>query len=193
MVLRSNLPRRLPIRLRSSTSLAPGNDSLSISWSAPTSSELGTVTSYDLRYIRSNAPNRLDASWSELTSIWTAGTLEYSLGSLSNGFSYDLQIRAVTGSDQQPWSSAHSAIPRTTPSAPNAVNFVDSYSSAPGGHTLHVQWNRHITWDPSSNGGAPLTGYELRYIRSDATDKADDSWTVEKSQRVPRSLSRSTL
>ena len=154
-------------------SLAPGNGSLSISWSAPTSSELGTVTSYDLRYIRSDVLNKLDTNWSELTSIWTMGTLEYSLGSLSNGVSYDLQIRAVTGSDQQPWSSAHSAIPRTTPSAPNAVNFVDSYSSAPGGRTLHVQWGR------PSNGGAPITGYEIRYIKSAATDKADDNWTVE--------------
>ena len=99
-------------------SLAPGNGSLSFSWSAPTSSELGTVTSYDLRYIRSNVSNRLDTSWSELTSIWTAGTLEYSLGSLSNGFSYDLQIRAVTGSDHQPPSSSKSRTCRSmrTPS-----------------------------------------------------------------------------
>ena len=50
-------------------SLTPGSGSLGISWSAPTSSELGTVTSYDLRYIRSDVPNRLDASWSEPTSI----------------------------------------------------------------------------------------------------------------------------
>ena len=154
-------------------SFAPGNGSLSISWSAPTSSELGTVTSYDLRYIRSDVRNKADANWSELTSIWTMGTLEYSLGSLSNGVSYDLQIRAVTGSDQQPWSSAYPEIPRTTPSAPSGVNIVDSYSSAPGGRTLHVRWDR------PSNGGAPITGYEIRYIRSDATDKADDNWTVE--------------
>ena len=166
-------------------SLAPGNGSLSISWSAPTSSELGTVTSYDLRYIRSNVSNRLDASWSELTSIWTAGTQEYSLGSLSNGFSYDLQIRAVTGSDQQPWSSAYPETPRTTPSAPSGENIVDSYTSAPGGRTLHVRWNRHITWDPSSNGGAPITGYEIRFIGSDATDKADDNWTVKQVNVYP--------
>ena len=160
-------------------SLTPGNGSLSFSWSAPTSSELGTVTSYDLRYIRSDVLNKLDASWSELTSIWTAGTLEYSLGSLSNGVSYDLQIRAVTGSDQRPWSSAYSEKPRTTPSAPNAVNFVDSYSSAPGGHTLHVRWAR------PSNGGAPITGYGIRYIRSDATDKADDNWKAEQVDVCP--------
>ena len=166
-------------------SLAPGNGSLSFSWSAPTNSELGTVTSYDLRYIRSSVSNRLDTSWSELTSIWTAGTLEYSLVSLSNGVSYDLQIRAVTGSDQQPWSSAYPETPRTTPSAPSGVSIVDSYTSAPGGGTLHVRWNRHITWDPSSTGGAPLTGYEIRYIGSDATDKADDNWTVKQINVYP--------
>ena len=166
-------------------SLAPGNGSLSFSWSAPTSSELGTVTSYDLRYIRSNVSNRLDTSWSELTSIWTAGTLEYSLVSLSNGFSYDLQIRAVTGSDQQPWSSAYPETPRTTPSASSGVSIVDSYTSAPGGRTLHVRWYPHIPWDPSSTGGAPITGYEIRYIESDATDKADDNWTVKQVNVYP--------
>ena len=159
-------------------SLAPGNGSLSISWSAPTSSE-GNLDFLHPALHPQRCPNRLDASWSELTFIWTAGILEYSLGSLSNGVSYDLQIRAVTGSDQQPWSSAHSAIPRTTPSAPNAVNFVDSYSSAPGGRTLHVRWGR------PSNGGAAITGYEIRYIRSAATAKADDNWTVEQVNVYP--------
>ena len=161
------------------TLLPPGDGSLSISWSAPTSSELGTVTSYDLRYIRSDVPLKLDANWSELTSIWTAGTLEYSLGSLSNGVSYDVQIRAVTGSDQQPWSSAYPEIPRTTPSAPGGVDIVDSYVSAPGGRTLHVRWDR------PSNGGAPITGYEIRYIKSDATDKADANWKVEQVDVYP--------
>ena len=160
-------------------SLTPGSGSLGISWSAPTSSELGTVTSYDLRYIRSDVPNRLDASWSELTSIWTAGTLEYSLGSLSNGVSYEVQIRAVTGSDRQPWSSAYPETPRTTPAAPSGVDIVDSYVSAPGGRTLHVRWDR------PSNGGAPITGYEIRYIGSDATDKADSNWKVEQVDVYP--------
>ena len=161
------------------TSLPPGNGSLSISWSAPTSSELGTVTSYNLRYIRSDAQDKADASWSEVASIWTAGTLEYSLGSLSNGVSYDLQIRAVTGSDQQPWSSAYSEKPRTTPSAPSGINIVDSFMSAPGGHTIHVRWER------PSNGGAPIRGYEIRYIKSDAMDKADDNWPVRQVNVYP--------
>ena len=161
------------------TSLPPGNGSLSISWSAPTSSELGTVTSYNLRYIRSDAQDKADASWSEVASIWTSGTLEYSLGSLSNGVSYDLQIRAVTGSDQQPWSSAYSEKPRTTPSAPSGINIVDSFMSAPGGHTIHVRWER-----PSS-GGAPITGYEIRYIKTDAMDKADDNWSVRQVNVYP--------
>ena len=160
-------------------SLTLVNGSLNISWSAPTSSELGTVTSYDLRYIRSDVPNKLDASWQELTFIWTAGSLEYTLFWRPDGVSYDFQIRAVTGSDQQPWSSAHSAIGHTTPSAPSGIDIVDSYVSAPGGHTLHVRWGR------PSNGGAAITGYEIRYIRSDATDKGDDNWRVEQVNVYP--------
>ncbi|WP_419553143.1 S8 family serine peptidase [Candidatus Poriferisodalis sp.] len=36
-----------------------------------------------------------------------------------------------------------------------------------------------VAWDgPDSTGTSPLTGYDLRHIRSDATDKSDANWTV---------------
>ena len=37
-----------------------------------------------------------------------------------------------------------------------------------------------IAWSAADDGGSPIVAYDLRYIRSDATDKADPNWTVEE-------------
>ena len=84
-----------------------------------------------------------------------------------NGVSYDVQVRAVVGTDQHPWSGVRSATPRTIPGAPT----VDSVS--PGDGSLTVAWSA-----PASDGGADVTAYDVRHIGSDATDKSDDQWTV---------------
>ena len=150
---------------------SPGVRSIAVAWTAPTNAILGTVTAYDLRYIRSDAPNKADASWTVETGIWTSGSLEYTLNPtttpLVNGVSYDVQVRAVVGTDQHPWSGVRSATPRTTPGAP-AIDAVTA-----GDRSLTVEWSA-----PASDGGADITAYDVRHIRSDATDKADDEWMV---------------
>ena len=83
-------------------SVTPGDRSIAVAWTAPTNASLGTIASYDLRYIRSDAPDRADSNWTVLTAVWTSGSLEYTLNPtttpLVNGFSYDVQVRAVVGS-----------------------------------------------------------------------------------------------
>ena len=37
-----------------------------------------------------------------------------------------------------------------------------------------------IAWSAADDGGSPIVAYDLRYIRSDAMDKADPNWTVEE-------------
>ncbi len=151
--------------------LTPGDRSIVIGWTAPTNAGLGTVTAYDLRYIRSDATDRSDASWTVVSAIWTSGSLEYTLNPtttpLVNGVSYDVQVRAVVGSVQHPWSGDRSATPRTTPGAPT----IDSVTAGDG--ELTVAWSA-----PASDGGADITADDVRHIRSDAADKADDEWTV---------------
>ena len=151
--------------------VTPGDRSIAIAWTAPINSTLGTVTAYDLRYIRFDATDRADASWTVVSAVWTSGSLEYTLNPtdtpLVNGVSYDVQVRAVVGSVQHPWSGVRAATPRTTPDAPT----IDSVTAGDG--ALTVAWSA-----PASNGGADITAYDVRHIRSDAADKADDKWTV---------------
>ena len=152
--------------------VTPGDRSIAIAWTAPINSTLGTVTAYDLRYIRFDATDRADASWTVVSAIWTSGSLEYTLSPtdtpLVNGVSYDVQVRAVVGTDQHPWSGVHAATPRTTPGAPT----IGTVTGADG--SLAVTWSA-----PSSDGGDVITSYDMRSIKT-ADDETDDAnWIVE--------------
>ena len=144
-----------------------GDGALAVSWSAPSDAGGSAITSYDLRYIRSEAPNKADSNWTERDGIWTSGALEYTVDSLTNGVGYDVQVRAVNVAGDGPWSAAASATPQTVTDAPT----IDVIT--PGDGALAVSWSA-----PSDTGGSAITSYDVRYIRSDALDKADDSWTV---------------
>ena len=141
-----------------------------MSWSAPTDNGGSAVTSYDARYIRSDAADKADDNWTERDGIWTSGVLRYTVDSLTNGVGYDVQVRAVNVAGEGPWSAAASATPQTVTDAP-AIDLI-----TPGDGALAVSWSA-----PSDTGGSAITSYDVRHIRSDALDKADDSWTVRDS------------
>ena len=147
-------------------SLTPGDETLTIAWSAPTDTGGSTIQGYDARYIRSDAPDKSDDDWTERDGIWTSGALEYALSGLTNGVRYDVQLRAVTGAGNGPWSATASATPQTAPGAPT-INLITV-----GDGALAVSWSA-----PSDTGGSAVTSYDVRHIRSDAADKSDDSWT----------------
>ena len=151
-------------------SVTPGDQTLTVAWSAPGSDGGRDITGYDLRYIRSDAPDRADARWTEQSSIWTSGALRYPLSGLTNGVDYDVQVRAVTALGGGSWSGAGAGKPLTTPSAPT-IDLV-----TPGDGTITVAWSA-----PADTGGSEVTGYDLRYISSDATNKDDANWTVRDS------------
>ena len=58
--------------------------------------------------------------------------------------------------------------PSSEPGAPTGLT-----ATADGQTRVDLTWNA-----PSSDGGSAITAYDLRYIRSDASDKADANWTV---------------
>ena len=56
-----------------------GDETLTIDWSVPSDTGGDTITSYDVHYIRSAAPNKADANWSLKEGIWSSGPRSYVL------------------------------------------------------------------------------------------------------------------
>ena len=89
--------------------ITPGPASLTVSWTPPAG---GTaITSYDLRYIESDAADKADANWTVEEGVWTVGTLSYTVTGLTGGAQYDVQVRAVTSAGEGPWSVTATEVP----------------------------------------------------------------------------------
>ena len=143
-----------------------GDTSLDVAWSAPTVTAASPVTSYDLRHISSNAADKSHSNWTLRTDIWSAGNLDYVLTGLTGGVEYDLQVRAVSADGAGLWSDVFNGNTSPLPPGPPA-----NLSVNPRDLGLGVVWN-----EPALSGGLPVTEYDLRHIRSTATDKADNFW-----------------
>ena len=150
--------------------ISPGNRTLSVAWSAPSNTGGAAIASYDLRYIRSDAPNKTDANWTGREAIWTSGNLQYTLSSLTNGIEYDIQVRAVNAVGNGSWSATATGTPQTTADAPS-IDLI-----TPGNRALSAAWSA-----PSNTGGFAIISYDMRYIRNDASDKVDpNNWTLRE-------------
>ena len=149
------------------TSAVAGMRTLTIGWAAPDETGSGEVTSYDLRYIRSRAADKSDDNWTPVTGIGASDSDTYQMTNLGPGAGYDVQVRAVTSSGAGPWSLTYEAHPiLELPWAPTNVELRPRHLG------LGVFWQ-----PPAEDGGADVSRYDLRYIRTNATDKADDNWT----------------
>ena len=166
----SGTPQTVPGRARSTISVTPGDELLTVMWSAPTDTGGSKITGYDLRYIRRDAPNKADANWTVRAGVWSSGALQYDLVGLTNGVGYEVQVRAVNSVGAGAWSASGIGKPQTTPGAPSIS------SLTPGDGTLAVAWSA-----PGNDGGADIRSYDLRYIRSDAPNKDDANWTIRGS------------
>ena len=104
-------------------SLTAGRGAFTITWSAPSNTGGSAVNAYDLRYIQSDAPDKADANWTVVEDVWTTGSgaLSYSVGGLAGGLRYDVQVRAVSGSGEGPWSVVHAVT--TMVQAPATTDF----------------------------------------------------------------------
>ena len=120
----------------------PGNGSVSLSWSAPAGS---TVTGYDLYRATSSGGE------SQATPIAVGGT-SYVDSGLSNGITYYYEVAALDGTVVGASSSEVSATPTllTTPGAPSEL------VAKRGNGKVSLSWVA-----PISNGGSPVTGYDL--------------------------------
>ena len=80
-------------------SVTAGTGSPTVSWRVPSIGS-GTVVilSYDLHYIRSDAPDKAEANWRVLRDLRTTGSgiMSYEVTGLTGGIQYDIQLPAVT-------------------------------------------------------------------------------------------------
>ena len=138
-----------------------GMRSLTVDWDAPTNPDGLTITSYDLRYIRSGAADKTNAAnWTVVTGIGTDDTGTYEITGLGPGVQYDVQVRALSNSSAGPWSE--SLVVRSSLEKP----FVPSLTGVtPRDTGLGAAWNA-----PTEDGGSEITSYDLRTISSEATE-----------------------
>ena len=138
-----------------------GMRTLTIDWDAPTDIGDSAVTSYDLRYIPSNATAKEDpANWMEVTGIGTDDTGTYEITGLRPGVQYDLKVRAANDTGPGPWSE--SLVVRISLEQPFAPSLT---SVTPRDEGLGATWDA-----PTEDGGSEITSYDLRTIRSNSTD-----------------------
>ena len=119
-----NMPPSLPVALpgmASIDSLSPGAGSLTVSWSAPSGNAAG-ITAYDLRHIRTDADEAVDANWTVEEDAWTTGSgaLQYEITGLDGGAQYDVQVRAVSSAGYGPWSTTVTGTPEPTGPPPTS-------------------------------------------------------------------------
>ena len=152
-------------------SLAPSDQAITVVWTAPASNGGSGITSYDLRYIDTDATEKADGDWTVALSVWITGDsdLEFTLSGLTNGTRYDVQVRAVNANGNGSWSATVSAKPATVPTAPFLWSAVASNGQ------VFIVWS-----SPASDGGSDITSYDLRYIRSDEDDSDDANWTNQE-------------
>ena len=142
--------------------LTLGDAQLEVSWDAPDANG-AQITDYDVQYKLSSAgPN----SWTEWNDSDTSTIIGATITGLSNGLSYDVQVRATNSAGNSLWSDSASAMP-TAPAA-QAPDAPQAPTLTPGDGKIEV------TWDAPADNGAEITDYDVQYKQSRAT-----TWEME--------------
>ncbi|MCY4174878.1 MAG: S8 family serine peptidase, partial [Acidimicrobiaceae bacterium] len=94
-----------------------GEKSLTVAWAAPTGAD--ATVGYDVRYINSASTDKNDDSawtvvedaWDAVVEAWAARSLTAVLHGLTDGTSYDVEVRAITDSLSSDWSNRLTGTP----------------------------------------------------------------------------------
>ncbi|MCX6418924.1 MAG: fibronectin type III domain-containing protein, partial [Actinobacteria bacterium] len=129
----------------SSITGSAGNASAVVSWLPPTDGGANGLS----RYTVSASPGGRTCS-----TVVTSGVPTCTVTGLTNGKAYTFSVQAVNGFGTGPASSASTAVtPRTVPGAPRSLGLV-----CPSATRAKISWSA-----PSSNGGASITKYQVRF------------------------------
>ena len=88
---------------------------------------------------------------------------------LTNGISYQMQVRAVNGAGWGPWSDSIAAMPVGSPNTPTGLRLES------GASKLIARWS-----PPANDGGSPVTDYDIQY----RPDTSGADWTDSQAGTV---------
>ena len=145
------------------TARVNGQTQIDLSWSAPTTNGGAVITGYRIE-VSTNG-----SSWSDLVANTGSATTTYSHTGLTAGSTRHYRVSAISSAGTGAASNTATGV--TALAAPPGAPAIGSVT--PGAGSLTVSWSA-----PPSDGGSRITAYDLRHIRSDATNKGDANWTV---------------
>ena len=165
------------------TGVNSASTALTVTW---TIDDAAGVTAYDVRHIASTATDKGDSNWTVTDNAWTStagGALSYAITGLTNGTSYDVQVRPVRDTTDGSWSETAVGTPAAAAGAAPAITSVRAEERA-----------LTVAWSVPTTPPATVTGYGVRHIRSDAADKASDAnWTVVSAATTSASVRTYTI
>ena len=124
--------------------LVAGDGQLTASWTAPADNG-AAIDDYDVRY----RPSR--GAWTELPDAVRSTSTTVTITGLTNGTSYQVQVRAGNAVGDGPWSARARGTPASPPAAPSRPEI------EPANGRLRVRWTA-----PADNGAA-IDDYDVRY------------------------------
>ena len=136
-----------------------GNGVVTLSWTAATASSGQTIARYEYRYAASSA--NLPDTWTNVGNVLTVDVT-----SLTNGTTYNFELRAISSTGATSFAASDSATPSTVPDAPTLT--------ATAGYQHIV-----LSWTAPSDNGAAITSYRIE------RENDDGSWTSTGGNTLP--------
>ncbi len=163
---------RVPAAPRRLTASARGTSTIELSWTAPSNSGSAPITGYRIE----RSPNG-NSSWRELKDDTDPRATEYTDADLNPGTTRYYRVQAINSAGEGDWSNIASATTEVAvPGAPRSL----TATTPPLGGSTQIR----LTWrPPSSNGGRPITGYQIERSIS-----VSGPWVI----RVPSTACTST-
>ncbi len=138
--------------------------SLDVSWTAPTQTGGSALTGYSVRYCDNSTGCDATNEWTVRT-ISSASTTTYTISSLTNGKTYQVEVAAKNRKGLSSWSFSASATPAALPSKPTSLNVEAAHQSL------------RVTWTASVDNGSTITGYQVEYKKQNSDSTWPTDWT----------------
>ena len=139
-------------------------DKLDVSWSTPDNAGKPAIEGYDLRYQHNGG------GWEDGPGDVSGTSAQIS--GLDADTTYEVQVRASNAEGDSPWSASGSGSTHAPGSVPPGSMSIADLQAEPGPGNGLVQ----LIWTAPTDGGAPITHYDLRLCEGRDCDPPTASW-----------------